>query len=232
MMCAGAAPDDRVRLLLSQIRILRGCSSAQLFELGRVSRILRFDADRTIVDQGDAATSVLLVALGRVRLSVLGENGRELIIGDVDAGGCFGDEALGGASARRATATALVQSTVLSVPADAFTRFVAAYPRVALSLAAQLSAQLHAACDTVVGLGLLSVEERLLRTLEQLARQHGSRRPDGLVLPTRPTHRELAARVGARRETVTRTLESLTRRGLIVPEGAALLLRPAALQPG
>src|SRR4051812_8779287 len=117
MMSTASLAAERMRSLLSQIRILRGCSAAELAELGRCARILRFERDHCIAAQGDASKSVFLVAFGRVHLAVLGENGRELIVGDVPAGGFFGDEALHGAATQRASAIALAESTVLSVPA-------------------------------------------------------------------------------------------------------------------
>ena len=231
MMASAWSPDGKMCSLLSQIRILRGCSRAQLAELGRSARILRVEPERHIVEQGDAPTSIYLVAFGRVRLNIFGESGREMIFGDVDAGGFFGDEALGGAPIQRATAIAVEETTVLAVPGAAFASFMGNHPRVAVDFGAQLSRQLHAACEAVAGLGLLSVEQRLLRALERLGQQNGSHGPEGLFLPARPTHRELAARVGARRETVTRMLDSLMRRGLVVAKGrAALLLTHAALR--
>jgi CRP/FNR family transcriptional regulator, cyclic AMP receptor protein len=229
MMLTGGSPDARMRSLLSQIRILRGCSISQIGELGRVARILHHDAGQSIVEQGDAPTAVYLVAFGRVRLTVFGENGRDLILADIDAGGFFGDEALSGASMQRATALAIEEVTVLSLPAEAFASFLGTHPRVAFNFGMQLSRQLHAACDSVAALGLLSVEQRLLRALEQLGEQRGTRCPDGLLLRERPTHRELAARVGARRETVTRMLDSLIRRGLVVAHGGTLLVTRGAL---
>src|SRR5438552_18992576 len=97
-MSIGGLYADRMHSLLSQIRILRACTSAELRELGRSVRTLRFEPKQCIAHQGDAPRSVFLVAFGRVRLHVLGESGRELILGDVDAGGFFGDEALSGAA--------------------------------------------------------------------------------------------------------------------------------------
>ncbi|MGZ3443171.1 MAG: Crp/Fnr family transcriptional regulator, partial [Polyangia bacterium] len=230
MMLTGWSPADRMRSLLSQIRILRCCSSADLDALGRSAEIARFAPGEWIDAQCESPDAIALVAFGRVRLVVIGEGGRELILTEVDAGGFFGDEALSGASTRRANALAIAETTIVSVPRQPFVSFLGAHPTVALGFCMQLSRQLHGACATVAGLGLLSVEDRLLHELEQLADRDGSPRHDGLLLHALPTHRELAARVGACRETVTRTFQSLARRGLVVSLGSSLLLTRAALQ--
>ena len=214
----------KMRSLLSQVRILRSCTGADLGKLGRSAHIGRYESDEIIAEQSDVPTSVCLVAFGRVRLKLFADNGRELILSEVDAGGFFGDESLGGAPTRRASAFAIEDVTVVSIPADAFASFLSEQPRVALNFAIELSGQLHTACDSVAAFGLLTVEERLIRTLERLAQERGSTHRDGRILHERPTHSELAAQLGACRETVTRAFNSLSRRGLVVPSDVGLLL--------
>jgi CRP-like cAMP-binding protein len=51
----------------------------------------------------------------------------------------------------------------------------------------------------------------------------------GLLLRRRPTQQDLANMVGSCRETVSRTLTQLTRRGLVVARGRSLLLSDALL---
>jgi CRP/FNR family transcriptional regulator, cyclic AMP receptor protein len=234
MRTGSSAAGDRmvrVRSLLSQINILRGCTSAELGELGRSAEIVRYSPGELIAEQSGLPAAVCLVAFGHVRLTSFGDNGRELILTNVEPGGFFEEESLRGAAIRRAGAIALDEATVVWIRAEAFASFLHEHPRVALSFAMQLSRQLHRAYNSVAGLGLLSVEERLIRTLERLAEEQGSRRShDGLLLHACPTHLELAARVGARRETVTRAFKSLTRRGLVVPRGDGLLLSCAGPQ--
>ena len=69
-----------------------------------------------------------------------------------------------------------------------------------------------------------------MRTLERLARAQGGMTDAGLVLHGRPTHQELASLVGTCRETITRMLTSLTRRGLLASHGARLILAPELLR--
>ncbi|HEY2749406.1 MAG TPA: Crp/Fnr family transcriptional regulator [Polyangia bacterium] len=218
----------RIRRLLFQIRILRECSGAELIELGRSAQVLRYDAGETIADQADAPTAVSLLAFGRVRPRIITENGRELVVGEIEAGDFFGEEALTRASTRRATIVAMNEATVVSVPAESFASFLRTHPRVAYEFALQVTRRLGVACESAAWLGLLSVEERLLRTLVRLGGVDGEERRDGVLLRRCPTHVELAAHVGACRETVTRAFQSLKRRGLLVQQGSGCLVRHPA----
>lgn len=196
----------KLHTLLSQISILRSCGPAQIDMLGSYATVTRHDRGDHIVEQSTRATSMLLVAHGRVRILFRGDDGREIIFTDLEAGATLGDEALTQRFRSRASAIALEETTIVSIPAAEFAAFVAVHPRVALELTTQLSGQLTAAYEAFAGAALLSVEERLLRTFHELAVQQRRGR--------RPTHSELASRIGVRRETVTRALRSLARRGL------------------
>jgi CRP-like cAMP-binding protein len=219
----------RMRSLLAQIELLRSCGAAELDELGQVGNVVRYAPGDTIAEQSEVPTSICLVAFGRVRLQLCDDDGREVILTDIEPGGFFGDESLSGGTKRRGTAVSIGEATVVSIPADTFALFIGRHPRVALAFAVQLSRQLHTARESIAELVLLSVEDRLLHALERLAERHGSRRDDGLLLLRRPTHHELAARVGACRETVTRAFNSLSRRGLLVRRERGFLLTPEAL---
>lgn len=220
----------RMRSLLAQVAVLRGCSIAELDELGQHAIIQRYAPLERIASQAEPADSVFLVPFGRVRLTLAEENGRELTLAELGQGDFFGDEALTGAARRRATATALDEVTVVAIPAESLGRFLHGHPRVACNFVLQLSRALGQAADALAMLGLLGIEERLVRALEQLAREHGVPGEGGLVLRRLPTHQDLAARLGACRETVTRAFAALKRRGVLVPAGDGLLLRlhPAA----
>ena len=198
----------RMRSLLAQIKLLRGTPLAALDQLAEGARIIRCARGETIARQSDPHSSIFLVSFGRVRLRHASDNGRELILNDVQPGEWFGEESLAGETTWRASAVALEETTVVAVEAAQFAAFLSMRPRTALSFALQLAQRLQGTRAALASVALYSVEERLLSTLEQLS-------PDDDF----PTHAELAARVGACRETVTRTLVSLRRRGLVAAAG-------------
>jgi CRP/FNR family cyclic AMP-dependent transcriptional regulator len=75
----------------------------------------------------------------------------------------------------------------------------------------------------------LDVVGRLARFLIDLARLHGQLLGNGWVAVRRPTHQDIANSIGTTRETVTRLIAELERRGLVVNEGKMSYLREEAL---
>ena len=77
---------------------------------------------------------------------------------------------------------------------------------------------------------LLSVKERLLYALLEIAEREGERHPegDGIVF-TRPTHQELADRIGSSREVVSRMLKELLDSDLLQAEGKVIRVTESAL---
>jgi len=72
---------------------------------------------------------------------------------------------------------------------------------------------------------IAGLEQRLIALFWHLAESSGSRRPDGVVVPLRLTHRMIAEMVGARRPSVTAALRRLADDDRLVRNGRGWLLR-------
>jgi len=115
---------------------------------------------------------------------------------------------------------------LLALPREALLAYLRGAPDVALALAARLLARLDRSKELAVGLALSDVEGRVVSALVRLGRQDGAESPEGLLIRQRPTQQEIANQIGACRETVSRTVSDLVRRGLVTPRGRSLLLAP------
>ena len=101
---------------------------------------------------------------------------------------------------------------------------MAGQPQTAMKLLGEMARRLRRADETIAELALCDVSERLIKKLVGLAREEGGDSPEGLVIRRRPTQQDLANMVGSCRETISRTFNSLARKGLIVPRGRALIV--------
>jgi CRP-like cAMP-binding protein len=93
-----------------------------------------------------------------------------------------------------------------------------------------MARRLRRADETIAELALCDVNERLIRKLIGLAREEGAESPEGMVIRRRPTQQDLANMVGSCRETISRTFNSLARKGLIVPRGRSLVVTKRLVQ--
>ena len=83
--------------------------------VGAGKTILTFAKGRIIFTQGDAANNVFYIQSGKVKMTVVSEQGKEAIVGIFEPGQFFGEGCLNGHSVRIATAKALEPSVITSI---------------------------------------------------------------------------------------------------------------------
>ena len=187
----------------------------------------------TAVEHGDASRDVFFVAAGAMRVLVRDAQGQETIFGDLGRGEIFGEMAAIDGAARSASITALTACRLAVLPGPAFLRLVERSPVLLHRLLGLLLARLRAQEQRLLDRAL-PVRWRLVAELLHLARpgaRLGAEHPPARSISPPPTHQVLAARIGARREAVTRELGQLAREGLVVVHRAAIRLpTPDALE--
>jgi len=211
---AGAGMDGRGSGSLSGCRLFAGVPPEQLGSLERRCQFRRVARNVRIVDQSDESTDVFLVMHGRVRVTLFGRTGREVIFRDFGVGDYFGELAAIDGLSRTASVVTLVDSVVASMTAEAFWNSVREHPSVAEAVLKRLVSYVRAMNERVLEFSTLGVRNRIHAELLRLARD-GERRDTGVIIRLPPTHAELASRVSTHREAVTRELSELTRLGLV-----------------
>src|SRR5690349_10817221 len=93
----------------------------------QVQRV-EYEAGTTIFTQGEPAASVMYVAHGTVRLSVLSHAGKEAVIAVLNDNHFFGEGCLAGQSFRMATASAMATCTIVVVEKPEMMRQLHAQP--------------------------------------------------------------------------------------------------------
>jgi CRP-like cAMP-binding protein len=117
-------------------------------------------------------------------------------------------------------------SLLLFLPREEFLAALATVPQSALALIRDLERRLNRVKLLASGLATADVESRLYRLLLNLARDEGQPGPEGTVIQRSPTQQDLASRIGACRETVSRIVADLARQQILSLEGRRLTLAP------
>src|SRR5687767_3485251 len=160
-------------------------------------RLTEYPRGAVIFSQGDAATSVLYVQQGRVKLSVVSTTGKEAVVGVVGTGDFFGEGVLAGQSARMSTATAMIASRILVIDRTRMQRLLRRQPSLAQRFIAYLLARNTQIEEDLVDRLFNSVEKRFSRTLMLMAR-YGRAEGDAWILP-KVSQETLAEMVGTTR---------------------------------
>ena len=184
-----------------------------------------FPAGALIMDIEDVTSDVFFVVEGAVRVQIRTAGGRELILAELQAGGMVGEIAAIDGEPRTATVTAMVPSRLCSLPADAFIDAATSSPAACLGLLRHTTRILRRQAQRVVEREALPVKLRLCAELLRLSRPRtGCVRPGERIVSPPPPQHEIAARIGARREAVSRELADLVRQGSVEKVRAGLVL--------
>jgi CRP/FNR family cyclic AMP-dependent transcriptional regulator len=214
------------RRLLRSVAIFAHLDDAALDGLARLSEQRSFAAGAVVVGQEDPGNALFVLARGKVKAVLYGGSGREIILSIFKSpGDFFGEMSLLDNQPRSATLIADEPSTLLVLSRRDFQAHLAAQPRTAMNVLAELSRRLRRADEVIGNLALLDVYGRVARKLREMAESDGEETEEGIVIRQRPTQQEIAGTIGTSRETVSRVLSELARRGFIDVTGRRLLVR-------
>jgi CRP-like cAMP-binding protein len=215
--------------VLRAVPLLREVPEEDLRALAGVTRERSFPRGSVILSQGDTGEALFLIRSGQVKVAVIAEDGREVILSILGAGGVFGEMALLDDEPRSAHVIAMADTNLLQLRREDFRARLRASPELAIALLRQLSQRLRRADDTITSLMLLDVNGRVAHLFLELAREEGGE--GHATITRRLTHASIGQMVGASRETVSRTMRNLVLRNVIeVSRRGIRLLDPEALR--
>ena len=148
---------------------------------------------------------------------------REVILGDIDAGGYFGEMAAIDGQPRSAGILAITDATIARMPATVFREVVRNFPDVSEQLLKQLVGRIRTLDQRVNEFSSMHVKHRIYAELLRRSRPDPTDQRRAIVSPP-PVHSDIAARVSTRREMVARELKALERAGLMTKRRGAFVL--------
>ena len=212
--------------LFKRIPMFVGLADADLRKLAGVAARRFYKSGSVIFYEEDVADHLFIIESGEIKVTMLGEGDREVILSLFGAGECFGELALLDESPRSATVVAQEDTTLVVIGRDEFHQFLLQNPPVALHLLKILAQRLRKSTHRIESLVLLDVFGRVARLLLERGKEHGTKQPDGALSFPRPTQQDLASMVGSSRETVSRVIKELSTAGLIRVAGSKYLIYP------
>ncbi len=171
----------------------------------------QYDSRQIIFFPDDPCDFVYWVREGRVRVTRVSGDGRELSFRHLFPGDILGEECLAGRSRRDDYAEALTPSLLCLMRSEDYTRLMGEEVELARAVARSLSSRVMDVEQVLAETVFNTVRSRVAAALIRLQRRVGE--ADRSVL--RITHQEVANLVGARRETTTATLHGLQKAGIV-----------------
>lgn len=194
-------------------------SDADLMAVGSHGVARTYPKHTIIVSEGDQTDSLYIILKGRVKVFVSDDAGHEVVLLTQGPGEYFGELVLD-EGPRSASVMTLEPARFLVVPKKDFHDFVIKNPAFALSLIEKLIARVRSLTASVKSLALMDVYGRVARLLLELAEE----RDGGMVINQRLTQQDLASRIGASREMVSRILKDLSTGGYLTQSRSGIVL--------
>ena len=209
---------------LRNVRLFESLDEDELNALSELTFIRTFEKDNVIIWAEDEGDALFIIADGQVKVSIVSEDGREVILSLLSRNAVFGELSLLDGRPRSANVIAIEETKLVMLRRSDFLELITKTPSIAVALLAELASRLRKTDRQIEGLALLDVASRISDTLLQLAIEQGVDSDLGIVVENRPTHQELANMSGTTRETVSRVLKRLEKQGYLKSEGRKITI--------
>lgn len=224
-----AGPTQAEKRELFQRHFLLGrLNSQEIDALLAYTRVERYRAGREIFSKGSPGDSMMAVLKGRVKISSLSPEGKEIVLNIISPGEIFGEIALLDGKERTADATAMGDCELLVLSRRDFLPFLERRADLCLLLLSVLCERLRRTSEQVEDMLFRHLQSRLAKTLLRLGRSTGAPKGRALHIDLKLSQRDLANLVGGSRESINKHLQLLQKSGVIGLDHGAIVIKDVA----
>ncbi|MFC2134773.1 Crp/Fnr family transcriptional regulator [Bacteroidota bacterium] len=181
-----------------------------------------YTRDTVILMEEDAGTALFVIIKGKVKVSRTSNDGREVILSILNESDFFGEMAILDGLNRSATVTSLEDSELFIIQRSDFLDLLKVHPEISIALLYELTQRLRGADMKIKSLSLKDAEGKVATVILQLADDIGMIKQGIVEIDKLPLQQDLANMAGTSRETISRTLHSFAKKGLVELEGSKL----------
>lgn len=209
--------------LLRRVPLFAALTPAQAANIADAIVKRRFKRGELIVEQGKKTNALYIILAGRSRVLSADSRGREVILATLHSGDYIGEMSLIDDEPHSATVRADVQTDVLVLGREAFSRCLPDSSSMSYNIMRGLVRRLRQADRKIESLALMDVYGRVARALMDFVIEDGA---GNYVVRERISRQDLAKMVGASREMVSRVMKDLEERGFVqTQEDGSMLVK-------
>lgn len=189
-------------------------------EVAGLAQWRKWPAGTVIFQRGDEGNYMILVTEGRIKLSLITSQGKELSLRHLEPGTLLGEMAVLDGEPRSADATATIATEGYVIGKPEFMNFITRNPEAAEAVMRYLCRRLRETTDQLETIALYDLDSRVARFFLATLRQiHGEDLPDEASLHIALSQTEIAGILGASRPKINRSILSLEEQGAIRRKG-------------
>lgn len=201
--------ESYLKKYLENVPLFCSLNDEHLGILYNAGNVKEFNKNITIFHQGSPGDTFYVIVSGRVKITLLSEDGKEIILSILKEGDFFGEMSIFDNEIRSANAIVIENAVMFVLNRNRFQKLIATNSDIVGKIIKEICARLRCADQKIGSLAFLNVYGRVIWLLQQFAHEQGQKTKKGIRMLNAPTHQEIASMVGASRETVTRVIKLL-----------------------
>ncbi|MEW6193736.1 MAG: Crp/Fnr family transcriptional regulator [Bacteroidota bacterium] len=209
---------------LQYVPIFSDLDDVTIEKIEKIGTRKSYKKNDVILMEDEVGSALFVIANGKVKVARSSNDGREVILTILSESDFFGEMAILDGQTRSATVTAIEDSELFLIQRNDFITLLREHPEISLSLLQELTKRLRSADVKIKALSLKDAEGKVATVILQLADDLGKIKQGKVEIERLPLQQDLANMAGTSRETISRTLHSFAKKGLIELDGMKLLI--------
>lgn len=193
--------------------------------LDKITEMAETEKFQPIFLPGDKANNIYIIKTGKVKISKLFEDGKQVTLSILNSGDIMGEIALLGEEEQNTIAEALENTYLCMIEKKDFENLLMMKPELNLKITKLIGWRLKNVENRIENLIFRDVTSRIIHTLLELAKSYKKETSDGIEINLRLTHEELGQLVAVNRQTVTTKLNEIKQKGLIELKRSRIVLK-------
>jgi CRP/FNR family transcriptional regulator len=210
---------------LKNVSLFKDLSDTEFKELEPYLTTTVYKKKETIFSEGEQPEWFYIVLTGKVKITKLSHDGKEIILEVISPTDIFGGVAVIKGFPYPANAVAMEDSDVLKISRKNLMRLVDRFPNLMYCMAMQMGDRMKSSYDSLKNIALERVEARIAALLLKLAGKVGIESKDGTVIDMRLTKQDVADMVGTTVETSIRTFSKFKKQDLVTEVDGKIVIK-------
>jgi len=188
---------------------------SKMMELDSMTSMQEIKKSQPIYFAEDPSNSIFFLKKGRVKLTRISKEGKELIVALINPGDVFGEMAILDDGERTDFATTMEESLICAISKNDFKQFIEKNPKLNLEITKLIGFRMRKYSERIEDLVFKDAEQRVISFIYNLALEQGKKIGEQIFLKPFLTHQNIAELTACSRQTVNTILTDLRVQGLI-----------------
>ena len=207
---------------LKYVPIFSDLDEDTIDQISKLGARKSFNKDSVVLFEHETGSALFVIIKGKVKVSRVSDEGKEVILTILNESDFFGEMAILDGLSRSANVTSMEDSELFIIQRNEFLNLLQNHPEISIALLQELTQRLRAADMKIKSLSLKDAEGKVATVILQLADDVGKIRQGTVEIDKLPYQHDLANMAGTSRETISRTLHTFVKKGLVELEGSRL----------